>query len=173
MKKQDSQLNSGASDIGAYTIAELETGKDWLNVLWNDGGYQATVTHTGVTTARRVTESSELIRLNAEKSSALYVRDEDTGDYFTPGGYPCGHQQSEQPLFLKSSARPNLICRCRKRRSKVFPGYSEQYRSRGCFPYQAFSFSKRAKRLASEQSKVILRPEFSGVMVILRQPRGR
>ena len=90
MKKQDSQSNSGASDIGAYTIAELETGKDRLNVLWNDGGYQATVTHTGVTTAKRVTESSEHIRLNAEKSSALYVRDEDTGDYFTPGGYPCG-----------------------------------------------------------------------------------
>ena len=59
-------------------------------MLWNDGGYQATVTHTGVTAARRVTESSELIRLNAEKSSVLYVRDEDTGDYFTPGGYPCG-----------------------------------------------------------------------------------
>ena len=90
MRKTQTQPHSGATDLGAYTTVELETGKDRINVLWNDGGYQTTVTHTGVTTAQRVTESSECIRLNAEKTSVLYVRDADTGDYFTPGGYPCG-----------------------------------------------------------------------------------
>ena len=63
---------------GEVTVFRQETGKDWTNFLWNDGGYQIELTHTGASTAKYVSESSEAIVLNEQKSGVAYFRDEQT-----------------------------------------------------------------------------------------------
>ena len=73
---------------GEVTVFRQETGKDWTNFLWNDGGYQIELTHTGASTAKYVSESSEAIVLNEQKSGVVYFRDEESGTYWNAGGWP-------------------------------------------------------------------------------------
>ena len=74
---------------GAVTICRQQTGKDWCNFLWNEGGYQCEVTHTGASSAKFVANTSEAIVLNEPKSGVIYFRDEETGEYWSAGGWPC------------------------------------------------------------------------------------
>ena len=39
---------------GTVSIYKQETGKDWCNFLWNEGGFQCEITHTGVRLLRNL-----------------------------------------------------------------------------------------------------------------------
>lgn len=63
---------------GTVSIYKQETGKDWCNFLWNEGGFQCEITHTGASSSKFVSATAESIVLNEPKSGVVYFRDEET-----------------------------------------------------------------------------------------------
>ena len=89
---------------GTVSIRTQETGKDWCNYLWNENGYQAEITHTGAVTSKFVSDTSECIWLNEQKSGVLYFRDDESGVYWNTGGWPSAVSVSsfQNRIFLPS-----------------------------------------------------------------------
>ena len=79
---------SSDAAAGTVTVRRQETGKDWCNFLWNDGGFQCEVTHTGASSSKFVSATAEAIVLNEPKSGVVYFRDEETRAYWNAGGWP-------------------------------------------------------------------------------------
>lgn len=73
---------------GTVSIYKQETGKDWCNFLWNEGGFQCEITHTGASSSKFVSATAEAIVLNEPKSGVVYFRDEETHAYWNAGGWP-------------------------------------------------------------------------------------
>ncbi|MDR3318232.1 MAG: cellobiose phosphorylase [Clostridiales bacterium] len=85
LKRSDYSFNT---DTGEFTLSAFETGKDWENKLWNDSGYQMTVTHSGCAWSRFIDDRNRQKVLNCPKANFVYIRDDDTRDYWNPGVYP-------------------------------------------------------------------------------------
>ena len=137
-------------ETGTVSIGKQETGKDWCNFLWNEGGFQCEITHTGATSSKFVSATAEAIVLNEPKSGVVYFRDEDTHAYWNAGGWPsavpvakfsCRHGQTFSSVrserdgveaevsFAVSDRRPYEVRRVtlrngsgRTRRISVFAG---------------------------------------------------
>lgn len=75
------------AEKGEFTIFEPETGKNWYNQLWNGFGYHMTVSHTGLVHSRYVDAAGKQILLDAD-DSCIYLRNEDTGDFWNTGIAP-------------------------------------------------------------------------------------
>lgn len=73
---------------GNFTFYDIETGKQWHDYFWNSLGYVCEMTHTGLMTSHRLDENSENIRLNIEKQSCVYLRDDDSGVIWNIGEAP-------------------------------------------------------------------------------------
>ena len=56
---------------GTVSIYKQETGKDWCNFLWNEGGFQCEITHTGASSSKFVSATAEAIVLNEPKSGVV------------------------------------------------------------------------------------------------------
>ena len=135
---------------GTVSIYKQETGKDWCNFLWNEGGFQCEITHTGASSSKFVSPTAEAIVLNEPKSGVVYFRDEETHAYWNAGGWPsavpveqfcCSHGQAFSSVcsecggietevsFAVSDERPYEVRRVvlrnrggRSRRISVFAG---------------------------------------------------
>lgn len=135
---------------GTVSIYKQETGKDWCNFLWNEGGFQCEITHTGASSSKFVSATAEAIVLNEPKSGVVYFRDEETHAYWNAGGWPsavpveefcCRHGQTFSSVcsecggietevsFAVSDERPYEVRRVvlrnrggRSRRISVFAG---------------------------------------------------
>lgn len=73
---------------GTYTIKERETGKDWGNFLFNDLSYILYVSHLGNPHSKYLNSDAVQVTVNVPGYSHLYVRDDATGKYWDPAGYP-------------------------------------------------------------------------------------
>ncbi len=102
------------TENGNFYLYDTETGKNWDNYLWNKAGYCTQISHTGLISSRLIDEKAQIVVLDAGQTSCLYIRDEETGDYWNPGfapscnrveNYECVHGQ----CFTKISSERNSI----------------------------------------------------------------
>ncbi len=73
---------------GEFYIYNPETGKNWYNQLWNNFGYNMTITHTGMVHSRYVADGFKSLQLDKPESNCLYIRDDNSGDYWNVGMMP-------------------------------------------------------------------------------------
>ena len=131
---------------GTVTICAQETGKDWCNYLWNANGYQAEITHTGAVSSKFVSESSECLVLNEQKSGILYFRDDESGVYWNAGGWPSAVPVSS----FRCVHGQDFSCICSK---KTGIETETAYAVSGEFPYEVWRVivcnrSTRPRRLS-------------------------
>ena len=81
---------------GRFILYDYETGKDWDNKLWNENGYLMTVSHLGCPTSRYVDAQNNQILLNCPKANFVYVRDEESKDYWNIGLFPAWHRDTSE-----------------------------------------------------------------------------
>ncbi len=79
---------------GRFILYDYETGKDWDNKLWNENGYLMTVSHLGCPTSRYVDAQNNQILLNCPKANFVYVRDEESKDYWNIGLFPAWNREA-------------------------------------------------------------------------------
>lgn len=79
---------------GQFFLHDPETGREWLNYLFNDKGYICAATHMGTTSAKYLNEDAISITYN-DGQSLLYVRDDETNRFWNMGGYPVPTAVSE------------------------------------------------------------------------------
>ncbi|MBQ0111157.1 MAG: hypothetical protein KBS41_04455 [Oscillospiraceae bacterium] len=103
-------------ETGSFIINDYETGKVWENHIWNENQFLTTVNQFGQSFPRLVTANAERVHLTLghDKSCSMYLRDEDTKDYWNVGYAPsykkvedfaCEHSQA----FTTVSSRRNGI----------------------------------------------------------------
>lgn len=85
MQTKNYEINS---DKGEVYIYNPETGKSWYNQLWNKFGYHMTITHTGLVHSRIVDDRGVQLFLNKQESNCLYIRNDDTGEFWNVGMLP-------------------------------------------------------------------------------------
>ena len=76
------------TEKGKFTLYNPNTGKDWSNQLFNNESYVMTVTHFGATLSRYIDKNSVQVVVNGAHTSFVYVRDEETKQYWNITGYP-------------------------------------------------------------------------------------
>lgn len=82
-------------ETGSFFLDDTETGKGWENRIWNDMGYVLNITHIGQSVSQYIDENANRVVLNAFCAGGIYIRDERTGEYFSPTVYPVCRRPDE------------------------------------------------------------------------------
>lgn len=75
------------TETGQFFLYDPETGKEWLNYLFNDFGYICSVAHRGGSSSKYLNEDAISISYN-DGQSFFYLRDEESKKFWNIGGYP-------------------------------------------------------------------------------------
>ena len=71
----------------ACTIADPRLPRHWYNYLWNEMGYCAQISQIGHGRSYYLNEKADMCMLNGDSARYIYLRDEETKDYWNIG---CG-----------------------------------------------------------------------------------
>ena len=80
---------------GSVLVRETETGRRWENYLWNETKYGFFLTktdHLGGSVSWMLRSTSERVFLDMDTAvnpATLYLRDDESGDYWNPSYAPC------------------------------------------------------------------------------------
>lgn len=104
---------------GRFILRDYETGKDWDNKLWNRNGYLMTVSHLGCPTSRYVDEQNNQILLNCPKANFVYVRDEESKDYWNIGVFPAWNKDTSDFECVHGMNTTSVSSVCREIAGKI------------------------------------------------------
>lgn len=79
----------------SWSVLTTRPPRHWYNYLWSEKGYCAQVSQAGHGSSYLLTPEGDMCKLNSDSARYFYLRDEQTGDVWSPTGMPFNRQVGE------------------------------------------------------------------------------